>query len=99
MGLQGIGISPDCNPENRASPRQVILQLYINDTLYVRINQWVNISPIFQLFNWALEPADDSILDQLFELGYQDAAVWAKENPVSKLVEDGSAFLENGLTQ
>ncbi|KAH7518795.1 hypothetical protein FEM48_Zijuj09G0208900 [Ziziphus jujuba var. spinosa] len=73
LGLQGIGISPDCNPENRASPRQ--------------------------LFNWALEPADDSILDQLFELGYQDAAVWAKENPVSKLVEDGSAFLENGLTQ
>lgn len=23
LGLQGIGISPDCNPENRASPRQV----------------------------------------------------------------------------
>ncbi|VFQ96321.1 unnamed protein product [Cuscuta campestris] len=25
LGLQGIGISPDCNPENRASPRQVNL--------------------------------------------------------------------------
>ncbi|KAJ6309105.1 hypothetical protein OIU76_018656 [Salix suchowensis] len=42
MGLQGIGISPDCNPENRASPRE--------------------------LFNWALEPAEDHVLDRLFEL-------------------------------
>ncbi|XP_028775478.1 patatin-like phospholipase domain-containing protein 4 [Neltuma alba] len=62
LGLQGIGISPDCNPENRASPRQ--------------------------LFNWALEPADDEILDQLFELGYLDAAVWALENPVEKTLQD-----------
>jgi hypothetical protein len=23
LGLQGIGISPDCNPENRATPREV----------------------------------------------------------------------------
>lgn len=73
LGLEGIGISPDCNPENRASPRE--------------------------LFNWALEPAEDYILDQLFELGYQDAAVWAKENPVSKLVEDGSPLNGNGLVQ
>ncbi|THF98616.1 hypothetical protein TEA_020684 [Camellia sinensis var. sinensis] len=25
LGLQGIGISPDCNPESRATPREVIL--------------------------------------------------------------------------
>ncbi|PON76042.1 Patatin-related protein [Parasponia andersonii] len=72
LGLEGIGISPDCNPENRASPRE--------------------------LFNWALEPAEDHILDRLFELGYQDAAVWAKENPVSELV-DGSPVVGNGLAQ
>ncbi|KAK3119006.1 hypothetical protein QOZ80_9BG0712250 [Eleusine coracana subsp. coracana] len=53
LGLQGIGISPDCNPENRASPRQ--------------------------LFNWALEPAEDEILDKFYEQGYQDAAVWAEQ--------------------
>lgn len=64
LGLQGIGISPDCNPDNASSPRQ--------------------------LFNWALEPAEDVILDRLFELGYLDAAVWAKENPVEKLVQDDS---------
>ncbi|XP_023513040.1 patatin-like phospholipase domain-containing protein 2 [Cucurbita pepo subsp. pepo] len=62
LGFEGIGISPDCNPENRAGPRE--------------------------LFNWALEPAEDYILDHLFDLGYQDAAVWAKDNPVEKLVED-----------
>lgn len=62
LGLQGIGISPDCNPEDRASPRE--------------------------LFNWALEPAEDHVLDRLFLLGYQDAAVWAEENPVEDLVED-----------
>ncbi|PAN42974.1 hypothetical protein PAHAL_8G202400 [Panicum hallii] len=53
LGLEGIGISPDCNPENRASPRQ--------------------------LFNWALEPAEDEILDKLYELGYMDAAVWVEQ--------------------
>ncbi|CAI9103897.1 OLC1v1002485C1 [Oldenlandia corymbosa var. corymbosa] len=66
LGLQGIGISPDCNPENRASPRE--------------------------LFNWALEPAEDHILDKLFELGYLDAAVWAKQNPVENIVHDDSSF-------
>ncbi|GLT41934.1 hypothetical protein SLA2020_159610 [Shorea laevis] len=70
MGLEGIGISPDCNPENRASPRE--------------------------LFNWALEPAEDHILDRLFELGYLDAAVWAAENPVDKVVEDSIPRVENG---
>ena len=35
----------------------------------------------FQLFNWALEPAEDEVLDKLYELGYQDAAVWAEQNP------------------
>ncbi|KAI4296267.1 hypothetical protein L6164_036240 [Bauhinia variegata] len=66
LGLEGIGISPDCNPENCASPRQ--------------------------LFNWALEPAEDEILDRLFELGYLDAAVWAKENPVEQVVQDDSSL-------
>ncbi|KAJ6704507.1 hypothetical protein OIU85_030331 [Salix viminalis] len=69
LGLQGIGISPDCNPENRATPRE--------------------------LFNWALEPAEDHILDRLFELGYLDAAVWAEENPVQNVVQDGSPLVEN----
>ncbi|XP_058760921.1 uncharacterized protein LOC131634290 [Vicia villosa] len=62
IGLEGIGISPDCNPENASTPRQ--------------------------LFSWALEPAEDVMLDRLFELGYLDAAVWAKENPVEKIVQD-----------
>ncbi|KAJ3672250.1 hypothetical protein LUZ60_006971 [Juncus effusus] len=66
IGLQGIGISPDCNPENRASPRQ--------------------------LFNWALEPADDYILDKLYELGYLDAAVWAEQNPVESTVKDETSL-------
>ncbi|KAL4275195.1 hypothetical protein HN51_058086 [Arachis hypogaea] len=73
LGLQGIGISPDCNPENVTSPRQ--------------------------LFNWALEPADDAILDRLFELGYLDAAVWAKENPVEEIVQDGSPALGNSIAE
>lgn len=49
-----------------------------------------------QLFNWALEPAEDHILDRLFEFGYLDAAVWAKQNPVEKIVEDDSSPVENG---
>ncbi|XP_059653424.1 uncharacterized protein LOC132300398 [Cornus florida] len=73
LGLQGIGISPDCNPENRATPRE--------------------------LFNWALEPAEDRVLDKLFELGYLDAAVWAKENPVEELVRDDYQYVENGVAQ
>lgn len=44
-----------------------------------------------QLFNWALEPAEDATLDRLFELGYLDAAVWAKENPVEVIVQDDSS--------
>ncbi|KAL0013259.1 hypothetical protein SO802_000328 [Lithocarpus litseifolius] len=75
LGMQGIGISPDCNPEDRASPRE--------------------------LFNWALEPAEDHVLDRLFQLGYQDAAVWAEENPVEDLVEDvvedNNSLVGNGL--
>jgi hypothetical protein len=51
----------------------------------------------FQLFNWALEPAEDNVLDRLFELGYQDAAVWAEENPVEDVVEDNNSLVENGL--
>ncbi|KAK6121030.1 hypothetical protein DH2020_045220 [Rehmannia glutinosa] len=68
LGWQGIGISPDCNPENRASTRE--------------------------LFNWALEPAADATLDELFALGYLDAAVWAEENPVETIVQDDSPRLE-----
>ncbi|KAJ6809493.1 putative patatin-like phospholipase domain-containing protein 1 [Iris pallida] len=65
LGLSEIGISPDCNPENRATPRQ--------------------------LFNWALEPAEDQILDRLYELGYLDAAVWADQNPpLSSTVSEDS---------
>ncbi|XVF45739.1 hypothetical protein PTKIN_Ptkin02bG0230600 [Pterospermum kingtungense] len=71
LGLEGIGISPDCNPENRATGRE--------------------------LFNWALEPADDDILDRLFELGYLDAAVWAEQNPIENIVADESPpLVENG---
>ncbi|XP_011092368.1 uncharacterized protein LOC105172568 [Sesamum indicum] len=73
LGLQGIGISPDLNPENRATPRE--------------------------LFNWALEPAADDILDKLFELGYLDAAVWAEDNPVEKIVRDNTSYIENSPTQ
>lgn len=61
LRLQGIDVSPDCNPENRLSTRQ--------------------------LFNWALEPADDAMLDKLFKWGYLDAAVWG-ENPVGLIVQE-----------
>ncbi|WOK97694.1 hypothetical protein Cni_G06402 [Canna indica] len=67
LGLKGIGISPDCNPDNRATPRQ--------------------------LFNWALEPADDYMLDKLYELGYLDAAVWAEQNPVDTIVDDSNGYM------
>ncbi|KAI3752761.1 hypothetical protein L2E82_24798 [Cichorium intybus] len=67
LGLEDIGISPDCNPENRASPRE--------------------------LFNWALEPAADLILDNLYELGYMDASVWAALNPVDDLVQEDNTFV------
>jgi len=52
-----------------------------------------------QLFNWALEPAEDAILDRFFELGYLDASVWAKENPVEVIVQDDSpAFGSSSAT-
>ncbi|XP_010534765.1 PREDICTED: patatin-like phospholipase domain-containing protein 3 [Tarenaya hassleriana] len=69
FGVRGIGISPDCNPENRATPRQ--------------------------LFNWALEPAEDEVLDRLFELGYADAATWAEQNPAGEMVHDDNSSPEN----
>ncbi|KAF3519876.1 hypothetical protein DY000_02060520 [Brassica cretica] len=62
--LKGIGISPDCNPLNRATSRQ--------------------------LLNWALEPAEDEVLEKLFELGYADAAAWSEMNPAEELVYDDS---------
>jgi len=67
LGLQDIGISPDCNPENRASPRQ--------------------------LFNWALEPAEDETLDKLYELGYLDAAVWAEQNSAELITKNGQSLV------
>ena len=48
-----------------------ILQLHIFFALVIS-NQ-------LQLFNWALEPAEDEILDKLYELGYMDAAVWVEQ--------------------
>ncbi|XP_078444188.1 acyl transferase/acyl hydrolase/lysophospholipase superfamily protein isoform X2 [Wolffia australiana] len=62
LGLTDIGISPDLNPADRASPRQ--------------------------LFNWALEPAEDLVLDRLYELGYLDATVWAQQNPIESFKEE-----------
>ncbi|KAM7262633.1 hypothetical protein ACFE04_000316 [Oxalis oulophora] len=35
-----------------------------------------------QMLNWALEPAEDHVLDNFFELGYQAAEAWAKDNPL-----------------
>ncbi|XP_030513257.2 patatin-like phospholipase domain-containing protein 2 [Rhodamnia argentea] len=70
LKLQGIGISPDCNPGNRGSAREV--------------------------FSWALKPAEDDILDRLFELGYLDAAVWGEENPVVEAVEVDLPSVKNG---
>ncbi|KAL4383099.1 hypothetical protein GQ457_15G027760 [Hibiscus cannabinus] len=67
FGLQGVEISPDCNPENRPTGRE--------------------------LFNWAREPGDDEVFDRLFELGYLDAAVWGKQNPVEDIVTDESPLL------
>ncbi|KAK4339940.1 hypothetical protein RND71_041402 [Anisodus tanguticus] len=60
-----------------------------------------NDSPItnLQLFNWALEPAEDDILDKIFEQGYADAAVWAQENPVEDLVRDNSSSIGSSLAQ
>jgi hypothetical protein len=37
-----------------------------------------------QLFNWALEPAEDVILDELFDLGHQDAMAWVKKQEAFK---------------
>ncbi|XP_028800945.1 patatin-like phospholipase domain-containing protein 2 isoform X2 [Neltuma alba] len=73
LGLGGVGIiSPDCNPENVASPRQ--------------------------LFKWALEPAEDDILDRLFEHGVKDASVWAMENPAEKIVQEENPEIGNSIS-
>lgn len=78
--MQGIGISPDCNPENRASPRQVTNFFPSMYLLPLNTSFALIISNQLQLFNWALEPAEDEILDKFYELGYRDAAVWAEQN-------------------
>ncbi|KAL5992945.1 hypothetical protein ACLOJK_013864 [Asimina triloba] len=41
-----------------------------------------------QYLRWALEPSDDAVIDKFFELGHQDASVWAQQNPVEKVVHD-----------
>lgn len=38
-----------------------------------------------QLLNWALEPAADEILDNLFDLGYQDSLVWVTQDKSNDL--------------
>ncbi|BBN09551.1 hypothetical protein MPTK1_4g20660 [Marchantia polymorpha subsp. ruderalis] len=38
-----------------------------------------------QLLSWALEPADDDVLDQLYEVGYEDASVYV--NRLSSLTK------------
>ncbi|CAI5478708.1 unnamed protein product [Closterium sp. Yama58-4] len=58
LGLSGIGISPDLNPRESWSMRQ--------------------------LFSWALEPAEDDFLDELFDCGYQDAQSWAHAYEAAK---------------
>lgn len=35
-----------------------------------------------------MEPAEDEVLEKLFELGYADAAAWSEMNPVEELVCD-----------
>ncbi|KAJ4962786.1 hypothetical protein NE237_022725 [Protea cynaroides] len=49
-----------------------------------------NMASPSQVFQWLLEPAEDHILDRLFELGYLDAAAWAEQNLVGEAVEDQS---------
>ncbi|KAJ4964285.1 hypothetical protein NE237_024224 [Protea cynaroides] len=49
-----------------------------------------NMASTSQVFQWTLEPAEDHILDRLFELGYLDAAAWADQNPVGEVMEDQS---------
>jgi hypothetical protein len=39
LGLQGIGISPDCNPENRATPREVSAALGFMSLSFFLISQ------------------------------------------------------------
>ena len=48
-----------------------------------------------QLFNWALEPAEDVILDELFELGFQDAMAWVRKQGSSEQNLNGGV---NGST-
>lgn len=49
----------------------------------------------FQLFNWALEPAEDYVLDKLFEQGYSDAALWGKGHPIEEIVQDDRPHTQN----
>jgi hypothetical protein len=52
-----------------------------------------------QLFNWALEPAEDVILDELFELGFQDAMAWVRKQEGSKQnLNGGTNGVTNGAT-
>jgi predicted acylesterase/phospholipase RssA len=51
---------------------------------------------IRQLFNWALEPAEDEILDELFLLGYQDALVWVNQQQTILSPHSNGAATQTG---
>ncbi len=50
----------------------------------------------WQLFNWALEPAEDEILDELFLLGYQDALVWVNQQQTILSPHSNGAATQTG---
>jgi len=52
---------------------------------------------LLQLFNWALEPAEDETLDKLYELGYLDAAVWAEQNSAELITKNGQSLVADWI--
>lgn len=50
----------------------------------------------WQLFNWALEPAEDEILDELFLSGYQDALVWVNQQQTILSPHSNGAATQTG---
>ena len=59
-------------------------KLGVKNVVHVQIKMWMALSLVVficlsQLFNWALEPAEDVILDELFELGFPDAMAWVRK--------------------
>jgi hypothetical protein len=73
------------------------------NVVHIQIKIWVTLSLVVfvlsQLFNWALEPAEDVILDELFELGFQDAMAWVRKQEGSKQnLNGGTNGVTNGAT-